>query len=192
MDSELQTERLRLRRWTDHDCEPFAELNADPIVMEFFPSTLTRAESDAFVDRIKDHFQRHGFGLWAVDLKNSGEFIGYVGLWPATFEALFTPATEVGWRMAKPFWGSGLATEAAHSVISDGFDRLHINEIVSFTSAINLRSRRVMEKLGMTHEPGDDFDHPSVALDNPLRPHVLYRLTRPQYLGSPSTPIEPD
>jgi RimJ/RimL family protein N-acetyltransferase len=180
VDCELQTERLRLRRWIDHDRAPFAELNADPIVMEFFPSTLSREESDAFVDRIEDHFDTHGFGLWAVELKNSCEFIGYVGLWPATFDAHFTPAIEVGWRIAERFWGSGLATEAASSVIDDGFDRLRLDEIVSFTSAVNVRSRRVMEKLAMTHEAGDDFDHPSIPSDDPLQRHVLYRLTRPQ------------
>lgn len=148
--------------------------------MEFYPAPLSRTESDAFVDRIQGDFDSHGFGLWAVDLKSSGEFIGYVGLWPATFEAHFTPAIEVGWRMAKCFWGSGLATEAARSAITDGFDRLGFDEIVSFTSMINVRSRRVMEKVGMTHKPGDDFDHPSVAPGDPLRPHVLYRLTRSQ------------
>ena len=176
MDSELETERLRLRRWNDGDREPFAELNADPIVMEFFTATLSRTESDAFVDRIEGDFDSHGFGLWAVELKSSGEFIGYVGLWKPTFEAHFTPAVEVGWRIAKRFWGSGLATEAARSAIDDGFDRLRFEEIVSFTSGINVRSRRVMEKLGMTHDPVDDFEHPSVAPGDPLRPHVLYRL----------------
>ena len=177
---ELHTQRLRLRRWIDSDRAPFAELNADLMVMEFFPSTLSREESDAFVDRIEDHFDTHGFGLWAVELKSSGEFIGFVGLWPATFEAPFTPAIEVGWRIAKGFWESGLATEAACSVIADGFDRLRLDEIISFTSAINVRSRRVMEKLGMTNEAGDDFDHPSVQPDNPLQRHVLYRLNCPQ------------
>ncbi len=178
MDGELHTERLRLRRWNDSDREPFAELNADPIVMEFFTATLSRTESDAFVDRIEGDFDSHGFGLWAVELKSSGEFIGYVGLWKPTFEAHFTPAVEVGWRIAKRFWGSGLATEAARSAIDDGFDRLRFEEIVSFTSGINVRSRRVMEKLGMTHDPDDDFEHPSVAPGDPLRPHVLYRLQR--------------
>jgi len=157
---------------------PFAALNADPIVMEFYPAMLSRTESDTFVDRIEDHFDKHGFGLWAAELTETREFIGYVGLWPATLEAPFTPAIEVGWRLARQFWGSGFAPEAARSAIADGFDRLAINEIVSFTSTINAKSRRVMEKLGMTHEIGDDFGHPSVPLGNPLRPHVLYRLQR--------------
>jgi RimJ/RimL family protein N-acetyltransferase len=174
---ELRTDRLRLRRWTAGDRRPFAELNADPVVMEFFPATLSRADSDAFVDRIEASFEQHRLGLWAVDLLETDEFIGYVGLWPATFDAHFTPAIEVGWRLASRFWGSGLAPEGARVAIADGFDRLGVDEIVSFTAAINLRSRRVMEKLGMSHEAIDDFEHPSVPEDHPLRPHVLYRVT---------------
>ena len=139
---------------------------------------LSRTKSDTFVDRIEDHFDKHGFGLWAAELRQTREFIGYVGLWPATLEAPFTPAVAVGWRLARQFWGSGFASEAARSAIADGFDRLAINEIVSFTSTINAKSRRVMEKLGMTHGIGDDFEHPSVPLGNPLRTHVLYRLQR--------------
>lgn len=139
---------------------------------------LSRTESDTCVDRIEDHFDKHGFGLWAAELTETCEFIGYVGLWPATLEAPFTPAIEVRWRLARQFWGSGFAPEAARSAIADGFDRLAINEIVSFTSTINAKSQRVMEKLGMTHEIGDDFGHPSVPLGSPLRPHVLYRLQR--------------
>jgi RimJ/RimL family protein N-acetyltransferase len=148
--------------------------------MEFYPSTVTRAESDEFVDRIEVHFDETEFGLWAVEIVGSGEFAGYVGLWPATFESHFTPAIEVGWRLARRFWGSGLAPEAAQATIDDGFHRLGFDEIVSFTSAINLNSRRVMEKLGMKHDPTDDFDHPAVAVNDPLRPHVLYRLAAPQ------------
>jgi RimJ/RimL family protein N-acetyltransferase len=162
----------------DRDRATFAALNADPIVMEFFPATLSRTESDTFVDRIEDHFDKHGFGLWAAELTETREFIGYVGLWSATFEAPFTPAVEVGWRLARRFWGSGFASEAARCVVTDGFDQLDIDEIVSFTSTINAKSRRVMEKLGMTNKTGDDFEHPSIPLGNPLRPHVLYRLPR--------------
>ncbi len=175
----LSTERLILRRWEDRDRAPFAALNADPIVMEFFTAMLSRTESDNFVDRIEDHFDRHGFGLWAAELKETQEFIGYVGLWPATLEAPFAPAVEVGWRLARQFWGSGFAPEAARAAIADGFDRLAINEIVSFTATINAKSRRVMEKIGMTREVGDDFEHPSVPPGDPLRPHVLYRIQRP-------------
>lgn len=179
MQSEIETERLRLRRWDESDREPFAELNADPLVMEFYPSTQSRAESDDFVDRIEEHFDQTGFGLWAVEVVASSEFAGYVGLWSATFQAQFTPAIEVGWRLARRFWGHGFAPEAAQASVVDGFHRLELDEIVSFTSASNLKSRRVMEKLGMTRDPSDDFEHPNVSEDDPLRPHVLYRLTRP-------------
>lgn len=157
--------------------------------MEFYPAPLSRDESDDFVDRIEDNFDEHGFGLWAAELWPSCEFVGYVGLWPATFEAHFTPAIEVGWRLAHRYWGVGLAPEAAHAAIADGFDRLGLDEIVSFTAAINLRSRRVMEKLEMTRDTSDDFEHPSVPIDNALRPHVLYRLPaapRRNHAGSPS------
>ena len=173
----LRTDRLHLRRWRPEDLEPFADLNADPVVMEFFPRTLSRGESDAFADRIEQHFEEHGFGLWAVEVVDGGEFAGYVGLWSATFDASFTPAVEVGWRIARRFWGRGLAPEGARTVVADGFDRLGLPGIVSFTSVINTRSRRVMEKIGMSHDPGEDFDHPAVAANSPLRPHVLYRLT---------------
>jgi RimJ/RimL family protein N-acetyltransferase len=175
---ELRTERLRLRRWTVQDRKPFADLNADPIVMEFFPSTLSQTESNAFVDRIEVDFDKNRFGLWATELTESGEFIGYVGLWSVTFEAPFAPAVEVGWRLARKYWGHGFAPEAARAALADGFERLALNEVVSFTSSINLKSRRVMEKLGMTRNEGDDFEHPSVSPGNPLRPHVLYRLLR--------------
>lgn len=149
--------------------------------MQFFPSTLSKTESNAFVDRISEHFEQHDFGLWAVELSTSDEFVGYVGLSPATFEAHFTPAVEIGWRLARRFWGSGLAPEAAQAAVADGFDRLDVNEIVSFTAEINLRSRRVMEKLEMTHDPGEDFEHPSVPIDHPLRPHVLYRTSKKRH-----------
>jgi RimJ/RimL family protein N-acetyltransferase len=178
MDMELRTDRLRLRRWTVHDRKPFAELNADPIVMEFYPATLSQTESNAFVDRIEVNFDKHRFGLWATELIETGEFIGYVGLWSVTFEAPFAPAVEVGWRLARKYWGHGFAPEAARAALADGFERLALEEVVSFTSSINLKSRRVMEKLGMTRNEDDDFEHPSVPPGNPLRPHVLYRLPR--------------
>ncbi len=180
----LETERLRLRRWTPEDREPFAAMNADPEVMEFFHAALTRAESDAFVDRIEHHFEDNGFGLWAVDILEgtAGRFAGFVGLWPATFAAHFTPTVEVGWRLDRWAWGRGYATEAAERAVADGFERLEFPEIVSFTAAINLRSRRVMEKLGLTTDPSDDFDHPRVHADSPLAHHVLYRLTSEEWI----------
>ena len=139
---ELRTERLWLRQWSEADLEPFAALNADPEVMEFMPALLTRAESDAMVDRIEDTFEQRRFGLFAVEVEATGDFAGYVGLWPATFDAPFTPAVEVGWRLARAQWGHGYATEAARVAVADGFDRLRLDEILSFTATINLRSRR--------------------------------------------------
>lgn len=178
---ELETDRLRLRRWSRQDRERFAVVNADPIVMEFFPTTLSRDESDAFIDRIEEHFDHHGFGLWAVESRSSREFVGFVGLWSTTFDAHFTPAIEVGWRLDRNFWGAGMAAEAARAALADGFDRLGVEEIVSFTAAINVSSRRVMEKLGMTHEPSEDFEHPSLPAGHVLRPHVLYRLSAARF-----------
>jgi RimJ/RimL family protein N-acetyltransferase len=170
---EIRTERLLLRRWTQPDRGPFAELNADPRVMEHFPSVLTRAASDAMVERIEAHFERHGFGLWAVEVIDQAPFIGFVGLAVPAFEAHFTPCVEVGWRLATQFWGRGYATEAARACVAFAFDQAGLLEIVSMTVPENIRSRRVMERLGMTHAPADDFDHPTLP-DH--RRHVLYRL----------------
>jgi ribosomal-protein-alanine N-acetyltransferase len=177
--SELRTPRLLLRRWRDADRAPFAEMNADPVVMEFFPRTLTRDESDDLVDRIEASFDRDGYGLWAVEVVDDGRFAGFIGLWPTPPELAFSPAVEVGWRLATHAWGAGLATEGARATLADGWDRLGLDEVVSMTSRINLRSQRVMQKLGMTRDPADDFDMPSVPEGDPLRPHVLHRLTRP-------------
>mgnify|MGYP001815356470 FL=1 len=172
----IRSGRVLLRRWTPADRPVFAAMNADPIVMEYFPSALDRSESDAFVDRIEAHFDTAGFGLWAVEIVSSGAFAGFVGLWPAAFDAHFTPAIEVGWRLRSDVWGNGYATEAARLALDDGFSRLGVDEIVSFTAAVNQPSRRVMEKLGMRRDPLDDFEHPSVAVGSSLRTHVLYRL----------------
>jgi ribosomal-protein-alanine N-acetyltransferase len=179
MPTELRTERLRLRRWSDADLEPFAVLNADPVVMEHFPAPLTRAESDDLVARIESTFEDEEVGLWAVEVTQTGSFAGFVGLWPATFEAHFTPAMEVGWRLAREHWGHSYAPEAARAALADGFERLGLEEIVSMTAVGNDRSRRVMEKLGMTRDPADDFEHPKMPVGHRLRPHVLYRLPRP-------------
>ena len=174
---ELRSERLLLRRWRPTDRALFAAMNADPVVMEFYPSPLTPAESDAMVDGIEATFAAEGLGLWAVEVPGLAPFIGYVGLWAARFEAAFTPAIEVGWRLAADQWGRGYATEGAQIAVTDGFQRLGLAEIVSFTAVINQRSRRVMEKLEMTRDPQEDFDHPNVPEGHRLRPHVLYRLT---------------
>jgi RimJ/RimL family protein N-acetyltransferase len=151
-------------------------LNADPLVMEYFPSTLTADQSDAMVDQIEETFTSENLGLWAVEIPGIAPFAGYVGLWPTRFAAPFTPAIEVGWRLARSYWGRGYATEAARVAVGDGFERLGLSEIVSLTAEINERSRRVMEKLGMTRDPAEDFDHPNVQVGHPLRRHVLYRL----------------
>ena len=175
---ELDTERLRLRRWRDGDRAPFAAMNADPEVMEHFVTPLTRAESDAFVDRIGRCFDERGYGLWVVEERATGAFCGYVGLWPAEFDAPFTPAVEVGWRLPRAAWGKGYATEAARAAVADGFERVGLDEIVSFTAVVNERSWRVMERLGMVRDAAGDFDHPNVPEGHPIRPHVLYRLPR--------------
>lgn len=176
---ELRTERLLLRRWRDEDREPFAALNADPVVMEHFPSLLTREQNDEYADRIDAWFDEQQFGLWALEVLESGEFIGYTGLWQAAFEAHFTPAVEVGWRLGQHAWGKGYAPEAARASLADGWRRLDVDEIVSFTTTSNTRSQRVMQKIGMARDPADDFDHPRMPAEHPLRRHVLYRLPRP-------------
>ena len=177
---EIRTPRLLLRPWRDSDLDRFAEMNADRRVMEFFPAPLSREESDAGVRRIRSHFDEHGFGLWAVEIPDRAPFIGFTGLMPPRFEAHFTPAIEVGWRLAFEHWGRGYATEAARAALDYGFEILRLGEIVSFTTTSNLRSRRVMEKIGMYHDARGDFDHPLIAEGHPLRAHVLYRVARPR------------
>lgn len=151
-------------------------MNADPIVMEYYPSVLTSQESNDFVDQVEQTFAREELGLWAVEVPGVASFIGYVGLWPVSFEAPFAPAIEIGWRLGRAHWGRAYAVEAANAALRDGFERLGLAEIVSFTTVSNHRSRRVMEKLGMTRDPCEDFDHPRLPEGHPLRPHVLYRL----------------
>lgn len=176
--ADIVTQRLALRRWRDSDLPAFAALNADPQVMAHFLKPLTRAESDAMVERIRDHFDRRGFGLWAVEAPDVAGFIGAVGLLAPTFEAHFTPCVEIGWRLAREHWGKGYATEAATAVLDHAFRHLGLDEIVAFTVPANRRSRRVMERIGMTRDPRDDFDHPLVPAGHPLRRHVLYRRRR--------------
>jgi RimJ/RimL family protein N-acetyltransferase len=173
----LETRRLVLRRWRDSDREPFAALNGDPRVMQHFPAVLSRAESDRAVDRIEAHFEKRGFGLFAAELREERAFIGFIGLSIPDFDAPFTPCVEIGWRVAAQHWNQGLATEGAQAVLAQGFDSLHLDEIVSFTVPANLASRRVMEKIGMKRSPEDDFDHPRLPEGHPLRRHVLYRIS---------------
>ncbi|GAA0988306.1 GNAT family N-acetyltransferase [Acrocarpospora macrocephala] len=171
----FSTERLILRRWRDVDREPFAALNADPQVMEHFPARLTREESDLLVDRIEAGFEARGFGLWAVEIAATGEFIGFTGLAVPGFR----PGVEIGWRLARSAWGYGYASEAARAVLAEGFERHDLREIISFTAAENIRSRAVMRRIGMTHDPADDFDHPALPDNSPQRRHVLYRIHAP-------------
>lgn len=178
MIASLETERLILRAWRRADRDPFARINSDPVVMEFFPSCLSRAESDQGVDRIERHFREYGFGLFAAELRRDATFIGFIGLNVPRFVAHFTPCVEIGWRLAAAYWGQGLATEGARAALHYGFETLALEQIVSFTVPRNARSRRVMEKLGMTHDPSDDFDHPGLAEGHPMRRHVLYRTKR--------------
>jgi RimJ/RimL family protein N-acetyltransferase len=178
MHNALRTERLLLRRWRESDRLPFRQMNADPRVMEFFPEPLTPEASDSLFDRAQEHFNRHSFGPFAVELIETNAFAGFVGLSIPAFDAPFMPAVEIGWRLASEHWGKGLATEGARAALRYGLETLRLEEVVSFTVPANLRSRRVMEKLGMSHEPSDDFDHPRLPAGHPLRRHVLYRLRR--------------
>lgn len=175
--NQLKTARLLLRRWRETDHAPFAALNADPTVMEYFPDRLTPAESDDLLARIEAGFATRGYGLWALEVRATGEFVGFTGLAVPSFNAHFTPTVEVGWRLARSAWGKGYATEAGLASIAFGFADAGLEEIVSFTSATNVRSRAVMERIGMTHDPADDFDHPGLEETDPLRPHVLYRIS---------------
>jgi RimJ/RimL family protein N-acetyltransferase len=192
---DLITERLILRPWRDSDLEPFARLNDDPAVMEFMPRRLTRDESDAFAARIRAVIEQRGWGLWAVEVRAGAKaraagqigpaariagvrFIGYVGLSVPGFEASFTPCVEIGWRLAKEHWGHGYASEAAGLCLRFAFEKLRLEEVVSFTVPLNKRSIGVMERIGMRRNADDDFDHPKLAPGHPLRRHVLYRLKR--------------
>lgn len=174
----IDTDRLVLRSFRGVDREPFAAMNADPQVMAHFPRTLTPEESDAFIDRATERWATDGFGLWAVERRADGRFLGFTGLAAPTFEAHFTPCVEIGWRLAVETWGHGYATEAARAGLRFAFGQVGLHEVVSFTVPANVRSRAVMERLGMTRDPADDFDHPRLPDGHPLRGHVLYRLSR--------------
>jgi RimJ/RimL family protein N-acetyltransferase len=179
----LSSSRICLRRWRDEDREAFAAMNSDPRVMEFFRNRLSRVESDAMADRIQKHFSEHNFGLWAIEVPGVVPFIGFAGLSWARFSSHFTPAVEIGWRLAFEHWGRGYATEAARLALGYGFGALALAEVVSFTSATNLRSRAVMERLGMRRDPADDFNYPSLPEGHSLRRHVLYRLGAASYFS---------
>ena len=177
---EIETERLRLRQWIESDREPFARLNNDPQVMEFFPSILDRVVSDVIIDRAQAKIAEYGWGFWAVESRQNQKFIGFVGLQIPTANLPFTPCVEIGWRLAFEYWGKGYATEAAKAALKVGFDRLELPEIVSFTAINNHRSSAVMARLGMNRE-AETFEHPSLAVEHPLREHCVYRLSREKW-----------
>jgi len=175
---EIRTPRLLLRAWRPEDLDPFAAMSADPEVMRHFPATLTRAECAAMIDRIQAHFAGHGFGPWAVELPGEAPFIGMVGLAVPRFQAAFTPCVEIAWRLARAHWGHGYVTEAGRAALHRGFTVHGLEQIYAFTVPANVRSRAVMERLGLRHSPDEDFDHPMLAEGHPLRRHVLYRIRR--------------
>lgn len=177
----IKTERLILRKWRDEDLLPFAELNADPCVREFFLSTLDPQTSNEHIKYYSNHIEKYGYGFWAVSLISTGEFIGFIGIQNVHFKAHFTPAVEIGWRLAFNHWGKGYATEGAKAALRYAFETLKLDEIVSMASMKNMRSRHVMEKIGMHHDPKDDFDYPEFPKDDFRRKFVLYRLKRNEW-----------
>ena len=182
--TELSTDRLLLRNWRDSDREPFAALNADPAVMEHFPAPQTREQSDGLIDRNRPLIDERGWGLWALEVKETGDFIGFTGLSVPSFEAHFMPAVEIGWRLAKGAWGNGYASEAARAALAHGFGPAGLGEIVSFTATTNVPSQRVMQRIGMRHDEAGDFDHPRIADGHRLKRHVFYRIDRAQWVST--------
>ena len=174
----LRTPRLLLRPWRDEDADAFAAMFDDPAVMEFLLPAKDRAAIDTIVGRIRTHFDQHGYGWWAAELQKTGAFIGFIGLVHIPFEAHFTPAVEVGWRLASAYWGQGYATEGARASLAAAFTQLGLDEIVSITVPANQRSWRVMQRIGMRRDPADDFDHPRVPDGSAMKRHVLYRIGR--------------
>lgn len=179
---ELNSARLLMRQWRDDDLPAFAAMCADPTVMRYFPTPLSRLECARLIGRVRGHFAEYGFGLWALERHDTGEFIGFTGLGVVGFDAPFAPAVEIGWRLARAHWGLGFASEAAWTALGCGFEHLDLDEIVSFAATSNLPSQKVMQAIGMHHDPADDFQHPNLAEGHPLRGHVLYRISREEWL----------
>lgn len=173
----IETPRLLLRGWCDADIEAWADMNADPRVMEFFVRTYERDESRADGVRLRARLEADGFGWWIVERKDDGTFAGVIALQQVPYPPV-APAVEVGWRLPVSAWGQGFASEGGAAALRYAFDRLKFEEVVSMTATLNLRSQRVMERLGMTHDPADDFEHPRIEEGHPLRHHVLYRIRR--------------
>jgi len=186
----IETPRLMIRPWKDSDIPEFSNMNQDPDVRQFFPRLLTLEESAGFVEFYRQQLKGHGFCFWAVELKATQEFIGFVGLGVCPPEMPFSPAVEIGWRLAKKYWNQGYATEAASAVLHEAFETFHLKEVVSFTALPNQKSMRIMEKIGLSHDPKDDFDHPKLDKDHWLCRHVLYRMTKEQLIAQDSIQIE--
>lgn len=178
---ELESARLILRQWHDDDLSAFASLCEDPQVMRFFPDTLSRLQSAALIGRVRGHFAEHGFGLWALQRKDSGSFIGFTGLNEVGFDAPFTPAVEISWRLAREHWGLGFASEAAWAALGAGFERFQLAEVVAMAAVENIASEQVMKAIGMRRNTADDFDHPCLQ-GHSLQRHMLYRINREQWL----------
>jgi RimJ/RimL family protein N-acetyltransferase len=178
----LETDRLILRHWRENDLTPMIAINQDPKVCDYFPEIGNRDTTIALIDRIIKHDEEHGFSLYAVEIKATHAMIGFLGLMTPSFEAHFTPAIEIGWRLSSQHWNQGFATEGAKAVLEHTFTDLNLNEVVSFTVVSNQASRRVMEKIGMQHHPNDNFDHPKLDVNSPLKRHVLYRLSKKDWL----------
>lgn len=175
----FESERLGFRLWVDEDYEPFSKMNSDSNVMQYFPNSLTRVESDNLIKRIMRHFKEYGYGLWAVELKSTKEFIGFIGFNTATFETDFTPCLEIGWRLDRRFWNKGYATEGAIKCLEYGYSILDLDKIYSFTSEINKPSINVMKKIGLQYQ--GSFLHPNINENSQLRPHVLYMIDKKEY-----------
>jgi ribosomal-protein-alanine N-acetyltransferase len=180
-----RSERLLLRPFRDADLEPFARLNADPDVMEHFPAPLSRSESDALAGRLRAEFNAQRYGVFALELPGSVPFLGFTGLGVPTFESHFTPCVEIGWRLAREHWGKGYAFEAARAALRLAFVHLRLPQVVAFTAVQNVRSRKLMERLGMRRNPSEDFDHPGLPAGHPLQRHVLYRVDAPPGVSAP-------
>ena len=181
--TELETERLKLRQWRPSDYIPFAYLNKDPEVMEYYPNTLTELESNKFANKLDSLISNRGWGFWAVELKSTKQFIGFVGLHIPEVVLPFTPCTEIGWRLAKEHWGNGYATEAANAALKYAFETLQVNEVVSFTSLQNVKSKSVMDRLNMVNTM-QNFEHPSIPKGHKLREHVLFKITKSQWINN--------
>ncbi|MGB4106426.1 MAG: GNAT family N-acetyltransferase [Alphaproteobacteria bacterium] len=181
MKKHIETERLILREWKEEDKKSFARINNDPMIMEFFPRRLTEQDSDRLIDRFQKHFETHGFGFYAVEMKKTGEFMGFAGLQNVEMDVPFTPAVEIAWRLDYEYWGKGYGTEAARAVLDHAFGKLKLKEVVAYAVHDNSRAIKLIEKIGMKRDPDGDFDYPSLAKGHPLGRFVLYRVTKKQH-----------